>query len=220
MREGTHILNFLVVMFIIVFTLLNYLYWGPILKALISEDTTFNGSFAKQHICSMDLGQHEDFYTPEQQLTLSTKPKLIIWSIGRSQSHQNQLFEHAFSVLIFLFYVIWMFRFSLRDEKRHTVLTYQRNLYTLRHQAIIEISLLVYLFLDQWNTKFCEVFFPSLGPLGTFQVWWSIHFVEKILVLFVKNCSILYFSYKHYPELYGYEGNTFPHQQGPRMIGL
>ena len=91
MKEGTQILNFLIVMFVSLFTLLNFLYWGPILKALVAEDTTFNGSFAKQHICSMDLDQHEDFYTDEKQLVLSTKPKLIIWTLGndfKCKEHQ------------------------------------------------------------------------------------------------------------------------------------
>ena len=119
-------------------------------------------------------------------------------------------------MLIILFYVLWMFQFSLKKEKKHSILTFQRNLFTLRHQTALEICLLVYLFLDQMNTKFCEVFFPSLGPKVTFQVWWSIHFLEKILILFVKNLAILHISITEYPELYGYVGQSFPDQQGPR----
>ena len=127
----------------------------------------------------------------------------------------------TFLALIFLFYTVWMSNFSLKYTKKFKILSFRRNLIDLRSHSLLQIMILSYFCFDQLiNNGFNEIFSPSLGSRGVFIVWWTIHLVEKIVFIFLKNIFILSDSYSKFPALFGYFENVFPDQPAPSSIRI
>ena len=195
-------MNFIMLVFVGLFSLLNFLYWGPLIKAVVTKKFTFNGSHSKQHQCKMlpiDYGGDMDVI-----IKLSYKPKILICTLA----------------LIFLFYVVWMYKFSLNFSKKSLILSFRRNIITMKTQTILTVSILLYLIYDQLVSKFNESFNSLIGPENAFKVWWTSRLIEKIVFIFVKNSFLLYQSYEQFPELFGLQGRQFPDQEKPRQIRL
>ena len=79
MIEGQRILNFIILVFVGLFSLLNFLYFGPVIKSALNKD--FNNNTVKGYICTVtpfDLTENEDL-----QKAVSIKPKIIICAFGK-----------------------------------------------------------------------------------------------------------------------------------------
>ena len=110
-----------------------------------------------------------------------------------------------------------MVYFSLRKAKECKILCYRRNLLTMQQHSLLTFFLFFFLFIDQMFMKTIELFPKTDCSEDIFNIWWFFHLIEKILLFPSKNLLIL-FSTKKFPEFYGYNGQTFPGQEGPRPI--
>ena len=138
---------------------------------------------------------------------------LVMFVIWRT-FHSTYIFLGS----IILFYMAWMYQFSLNHAKKFKILSFRRNLYTLSGQALLEFSVLTYIMADQLINILIEKYYTDLGPSGVFQCWWIFHLLEKITFLFLKNLWI-YHSSKDFHELHGHYGKSFPGYQKPRFMG-
>ena len=88
MIEGQRILNFIILIFVGLFSILNFLYFGPVIKSALNKD--FNNNTIKGYICTVtpfNLTENDDL-----QKAVSVKPKLIICAFGNVCNLKNVSF--------------------------------------------------------------------------------------------------------------------------------
>ena len=110
-----------------------------------------------------------------------------------------------------------MLHFSVRKARECKILSYRRNLLTMKQHSMLTLCLLFFLFADQMFMKTIEALPNMTRSEDIFNIYWFFHLIEKILVFPSKNLLIL-FSTKNFPEFYGYTGQRFPGQEKPRHI--
>ena len=122
------------------------------------------------------------------------------------------------SALIFAFYIFWMWKFCRNHVKKFKISTYRRNLMTLAEQTKLELSLCLYIILDQILNIFLEIYSTHLSPATVFKIWWISHLWEKMIFICLKNIWIYSSASQEYPEFNGYQGKVFPGEKNPRPI--
>ena len=108
-----------------------------------------------------------------------------------------------------------MLLFSLRQVKKYKILSFRRNLLTMKEHTFISCCLLFYCGSDQMLMKIIESIHESTSVKDVFKLWWTTHLIEKILVFPFKNVLILV-SARNFPEFHGYFGQIFPEQEKPK----
>ena len=189
--EERNVLNFVVILFFGLFSILTYSY-----NFLIKDDIV--NTSMKGHLCAM---KSLNFTDHEQKIKLSLKPKMMI----------------CITVLLFGFYIFWMFNFTMNYSKKFKILKYQRNLLSMKSQSIIALSIVFGIIADQCSNLFIEINHEYLGPVLSFRIWWTHHLLQMIMYFVVKNVWIFISAKKYYPEFSGYYGKPFPGTESPRI---
>ena len=115
-----------------------------------------------------------------------------------------------FAGLIWIFYIIWMFITSIKISKNHKILNYRRNLLTIRSHALMSISILSYISIEQMLNKVLEIFYEDLAVKNVFAVWWTWHLMEKIVWFFLKHIFIIWEVKTTFPAFDGHFGEVYP----------
>ena len=208
--EGQKILNYIVLCFVFLFGLIFFIIW-PVLDNL-KRGNDFPLNHHKGRVCTMLPLNFSDPATRREH----QKPKIMICTLGKTlylYFAKNILFFGI--AAIWIFYVVWMLLFSLRQVKKYKILSFRRNLLTMKEHTFISCCLLFYCGSDQMLMKIIESIHESTSVKDVFKLWWTTHLIEKILVFPFKNVLILV-SARNFPEFHGYFGQIFPEQEKPK----
>ena len=188
--EERNVLNFVVILFFGLFSILTYSYH------FLNKGNQVNSTI-KGHFCSMktlNITNHE------LKIKLSLQPKMIV----------------CITVALFGFYIFWMFNYTLKNVKKFKIIKYKRNLLSMKSQSVIALSMVLGLLADQFSNFLIERYYNTLGPVVSFKIWWTHHLIQILMYFLVKNTWLLMSATKYYPEFSGYFAKSFPGTEPPR----
>ena len=111
-----------------------------------------------------------------------------------------------------------MYLVAVKWSKRFKIAKFRRNLLTFKSHATIVILYWSYSVFDQLANKVLEENYEDLGVENVFRIWWTWHFVEKILLFPIKNIFIIYQAKKNFPDFDEIFGEPYPGTEKPRPV--